>query len=196
MCFRIVQQGGIMQKRNLLIGGTGGVLGIAMGLIFGFEGYRTEAYPDTGKVWTICYGETLGVKKGDKATPEQCNNMLMQSLARHNKPFESLPNELPQNVHLAMLDWTYNVGVGAATSSTAWKYLKSGQYDKACAELPKWRFVTVNGKKLDCSIKSNNCSGVWKRRQIEQDICLGKVTPEQALTMLGSKPMDADGATL
>lgn len=176
-----------MQRRNVL---TGGVLATAMGLVVGFEGYRTNAYQDTGKVWTICYGETKGVKQGDKATKQQCDNILLQSLLAHNKPFESLPVELPDNVHLATLDWAYNVGTGNATSSTLWKYLRVGQWEKACNELPKWRFVA----KQDCAISSNNCSGVYKRRILEQKICLGEVTGDDAIRQLGGKVMLADGA--
>ena len=78
-----------MQTRNVLAGST--ILGSLIALVAGFEGYRTDAYRDTGGVWTICYGETKGVKRGDTATKQQCDNMLIKSLLAHNKPFESLP---------------------------------------------------------------------------------------------------------
>jgi len=177
-----------MQKKNVLAGST--IIGTLFALVAGFEGYKTTAYQDTGKVWTICYGETKGVKRGDTATKQQCDNMLIQSLLAHNKPFESLPYELPDNVHLATLDWTYNVGTGNATSSTLWKYLRVGQWEKACNELPKWRFVA----KQDCSIRSNNCWGVYQRRLMEQKICLGQITGDEAVRSLGAKVLPADGA--
>ncbi len=48
----------------------GGVLGAAMLVAVTFiiakEGERLEAYRDIAGVWTICHGETLGVKPGDK----------------------------------------------------------------------------------------------------------------------------------
>lgn len=176
-----------MQKKNMV---TGGILATLISLVAGFEGYRQSSYQDTGGVWTICYGETAGVKKGQTATKQQCDNQLVQSLLKHNKPFESLPLELPDNVHIAALDWAYNVGTGNATSSTLWKYLKVGQWEKACDELIKWRYVA--GK--DCSIRSNNCSGVYKRRQIETQICLGEITGNQTIAALGGKLPVADRA--
>ena len=47
------------------------------------EGLRFHAYPDPatgGAPWTICYGHTKGVRKGDKATAEQCYKWLAEDL--------------------------------------------------------------------------------------------------------------------
>lgn len=183
-------RGHSVQKKNALFKGS--LLAIAIGLVGTFEGYRTESYQDTGKIWTICYGETLGVKAGQTASKQQCDNMLIQSLLRHNKPFESLPHQLPDNVHLATLDWVYNVGTGNATRSTLWKYLRAGEWERACDQLPRWSRVA--GK--DCSIRSNNCYGVYQRRHVEQQICLGQITGDQAIHALGGDKYIPDGATL
>jgi lysozyme len=48
---------------------------VCCSLVGGFEGIRTTAYPDpaTGREpWTVCYGETEGVKRGDTYTLAQC----------------------------------------------------------------------------------------------------------------------------
>lgn len=177
-----------MAMKHNLIGGTA-LLTVAMGIVAGFEGYRTTAYPDAGNVWTICYGETKGVRHGDTATKQQCDNQLVTSLLAHNEPLTRLNRELPDNVHLAVLDWTYNIGTGAATRSTLWKYLEAGQYAQVCQQFERWRFVAGR----DCA-KDKSCTGVWKRRQIERDLCTGAISPSQALTMLGSKPGNPDGA--
>lgn len=178
-----------MQTRNVLAGST--ILGSVVALVMGFEGVSYNAIkPVPSDPWTICHGETKGVKRGDKATPEQCKNMLIKSLLAHNKPFESLPYELPDNVHLATLDWAYNVGTANATSSTLWQYLRGRQWEKACNELPKWRFVA----KQDCAIRSNNCWGVYQRRLTEQKICLGEITGEEAARALGVTVQPADKA--
>jgi len=163
-----------MQKRNIL---GGGVLVMAVALTTQFEGFSTKAYPDAGNVWTICYGETKGVKRGDAATREQCDSQLIKSLLTHNEPLTKLPNELPDNVHLATLDWVYNVGATNATKSTLWKYLQQGKYNEACGEFTKWRYVA--GK--DCS-KDRSCTGVYTRRIVERDLCMGKITINQALS--------------
>lgn len=180
-----------MQRRNMLMGtGAAGILGLAVALTSQFEGLRLDSYQDSGNVWTICYGETLGVKPGQSATVEQCNSTLIKSLLKHNEPLTTLKRDLPPNVHLAVLDWMYNVGTGAAQRSTLWRHLETGNWQAACDQLPRWRFVA--GK--DCSI-SRSCTGVWKRRQVEHGICTGRLTPEQAITMIGGTLPAPDGAT-
>jgi len=176
-----------MQKRNIL---GGGLLAAAIALVGVLEGRSLIAYPDAGGVWTICDGETKGVKRGDKATPEQCDSQLVKSLIAHNEPLTKLPRELPENVHLAVLDWTYNVGATNATRSTLWKYLQQGNYPAACGEFTKWRFVAGR----DCA-RDKSCTGVYKRRLIERDLCTGTMTTNQALVKLGAEPLAADGAT-
>ena len=44
------------------------------------EGFRKEAYQDIVGVWTIGYGSTLGVKKGDTITKEDAESLLKQEL--------------------------------------------------------------------------------------------------------------------
>ncbi|HIF9180400.1 TPA: lysozyme [Photobacterium damselae] len=153
-----------------------------------FEGLRTVAYQDVGDVWTACYGETLDIKKGDSFTVEQCNDMLASSLNKHNEPLEKIPQQLPIGVHIAALDFAYNVGVGNLRQSTLYQYLKNGNYTAACDEFPRWRYAANR----DCSIRSNNCYGVYARRLIEQDLCRGQLSVEQALTKLKALPLDRE----
>lgn len=176
-----------MQKRNVL---GGGLLVAAVALVSQFEGFSTKAYQDAGNVWTICYGETKGVKRGDTATRAQCDQQLVKSLIAHNEPLTKLPRELPDNVHLATLDWVYNVGETKATKSTLWKYLQQGAYPQACDEFTKWRFVAGR----DCA-KDKSCTGVYNRRVIERDLCRGNITVNDALVKLGAQPLNKDGAS-
>lgn len=175
-------------SRNKL---AGSLLAGAIALAAGFEGVKYVAYQDVGNVWTICYGETLGVKKGDTATPAQCENQLIASLLRHNKPLEKLPRQLPDRVHLAALDFCYNVGVGNCTSSTLWRHLQTGRYDEACQQFTRWRYAAGR----DCSQAGSQCRGVWERRKLERDICTGEVNIEQAAARLGQKLEAPDNAT-
>lgn len=176
-----------MNKNKL----AGSILAAAMALAAGFEGVKYVAYQDVGGVWTLCNGETLGVKKGDTATPEQCNNMLIAGLLRHNAPFEKLPRQLPANVHLAALDFCYNVGTGACTKSTLWRHLETGRYEDACQQFTRWRFAADK----DCSKDGSGCRGVWERRKLERDICTGAVDIKKAAARLGQKLEVPDGAT-
>ena len=176
-----------MNKNKL----AGSLLAAAMALAAGFEGVRYVSYQDVGNVWTVCYGETLGVKKGNTATPAQCESQLIAGLLRHNKPLESLPRQLPERVHLAALDFCYNVGVGNCTSSTLWRHLQTGRYDEACQQFTRWRYAAGR----DCSAAGSQCRGVWERRKLERDICTGAVSIEQASARLGRKLEDPDNAT-
>ena len=44
------------------------------------EGYRSKAYQDAVGVWTIGYGSTKGVKKGDEITKEEAEELLEDEL--------------------------------------------------------------------------------------------------------------------
>ena len=46
-----------------------------------FEGCVLTAYQDTAGVWTIGYGHTKGVKKGDKITHFQAEQFLREDIA-------------------------------------------------------------------------------------------------------------------
>ena len=175
-----------MNKNKL----AGSLLAAAMALAAGFEGVKYVAYQDAGDVWTICYGETLGVKKDDTATPAECKSQLIAGLLRHNAPFEKLPRQLPANVHLAALDFCYNVGTGNCTNSTLWRHLQTGRYNEACQQFTRWRYAAGR----DCSVAGSQCRGVWERRKLERDICTGAVRIEQAVARLGQKLETADNA--
>ena len=59
----------------------------------------------------------------------------------------------------------YNVGVTGFSNSSAKRYLISKQYKQAGQAVLQWKYITLNGKKYDCSIKGNKvCYGLWKRR--------------------------------
>lgn len=176
-------------KRNRLIG----VVAIASTLLVaGHEGLRLKAYRDAAGIPTICNGVTRDVKIGDVATFEQCQSMLLTELKKHNTPFESLPIEIPDRVHIAALDWSYNVGVNATLNSTLYKYLKSGDWNQACNQFTQWRKVRINGVMRDCSLAEwrGKCGGVYDRRITERDLCSGKITIEQALNKLGMSMPD------
>jgi len=67
-------------KRNAALGAA------CISVVGSFEGLRTVAYPDPatrGKPWTVCYGETDGVKAGDRYTVAECKAMLASSLEKY-----------------------------------------------------------------------------------------------------------------
>ena len=112
-----------------------------------WEGTRYTAYLDTGGVPTICTGSTRGVKLGDRATKAECDAMFTADLIRHETGMLACmkyPQDLSDKTYVAILDFTFNVGVGAACKSTLMRKLNAGDVAGACNEMPRW--VRDNGR--------------------------------------------------
>ena len=129
------------------------------------EGLSLTAYRDSAGVPTICYGETKGVQMGQKATLSQCQAMLIQSAGEHAKALDGLPMSLTDVQLLGAIDLTYNIGVSGFKNSTVKRKLMQGDNKGAAQAVLAWRYITIKGKKYDCSVKGNKvCYGLWKRR--------------------------------
>ena len=127
------------------------------------EQFRSVAYQDSGGVWTVGYGETKGVKKGDKTTPERALVQLLTSTEKHADAIRScIKVPLYQHEFDAYVSLSYNIGAGAFCRSTLVKKLNAGDYDGACAEIRRWN--RVGGKVLP---------GLIKRREAEYAMCKG-----------------------
>jgi len=126
-----------------------GAAALALSLAFtgAWEGTRYVAYLDTGGVPTICTGSTRGVKMGDRATKAECDAMFTADLIRHETGMLSCmknPQALSDKTYVAMLDWAYNVGIGAACKSTLMRKLNAGDIVGACNEMSRW--IRDNGR--------------------------------------------------
>lgn len=155
--------------KQLLGYGLGGALAISGAfLVAPFEGKENKAYIDPVGIYTICYGETKNVKKGDYKTDEQCLESLAEDLVSHDKGMMKAVNvQLSDNQHAALLSFCYNVGVSKCTKSTAFKYLNQGKYADACRELLRWN--KAGGKVL---------RGLTLRREAEYKMCMGETKIE------------------
>lgn len=129
-----------------------------------FEGLRLKAYPDPqsgGDPWTIGWGHTQGVKRGDTCTPEQALTWLHQDVAWAESVANKITTQLTQNQFDAVVDFIYNVGSGNFNSSTMKKKLNLGDLPGAGLEFNKW--------------VRNALPGTIIRRQKETDWYYGKV---------------------
>lgn len=95
-------------------------------LVGPWEGRRLVAYLDTlarPPVWTICDGDTNGVKRGDRETPEGCDKRLMEKMERQYRPplVACIPNweKQPLAWRSMMLSLGWNIGTSGACRSTA-----------------------------------------------------------------------------
>jgi len=156
-----------------LYGLIGGILvGISATLLTftaGHEGVRYNAYLDTGKVPTICYGHTAGVVMGMSATKQQCEKWLVQDLQIAQKGVRKhLKVPVPRTQLDAYTDFVFNVGEGAFARSTMLKKANRGDRKGSCMEFLRWVYVG----KLDCRLSSSRCSGIPKRRDAEFGLCM------------------------
>ena len=166
---------------------TGATLlgGAITGVIQHNEGLSLTAYKDSAGVPTICYGETKGVKMGQRATLSDCQKQLIQSAGEHAKALDGLPMQLSDVALLGALDFTYNVGVAGFNGSSVKRHLKSLDYTAAAKAVLDWRYISKyqrsspgigwvykggNRWTFDCSQYINGrrnkvCWGLWERRQ-------------------------------
>lgn len=131
-------------------------------LIKHFEGYRGEAYLCPAGVWTIGWGTTLGVRRGQKTTPAEAESFLKRDLEKFEQQVAELVKvPLTSNQFSALVSFAYNCGVGALKSSTLLKKLNASYYLGAAEEFLRWN--KVNGKPF---------AGLTRRRVAERSLFL------------------------
>ena len=134
----------------------------AYALIKEFEGLRLHAYQDSAGVWTIGWGHTGDVKRGQSITIHQAEALLALDIgiaaAAVNRHVEA---PLSQNMFDALVSFTFNLGEGRLAQSTLLKKLNLRDYHAAAAEFPKWVKGKHKGKKV-------TLPGLVKRRAAER----------------------------
>ncbi|MFS1981158.1 lysozyme [Vibrio lentus] len=137
--------------------------------IANLEGCRTQAYRCSAHVWTNGLGHTTGVKQGDVVDEEQiARNFIADVQAAEKSVNRYLTADVTQAQFDVLVSFVFNLGAGNLKRSTMLTLFNQNQPSKACLELSRW--VYVNGK--NCRNPDSQCSGVVKRRQIEQQACL------------------------
>jgi lysozyme len=157
-----------MSKSRLIIAGTGAAtaLGLmAIVVVGGHEGLVLKSYRDVVGVWTACYGETKDIRPGMKFTKERCDEMLLNDgLARHEQGMRgclNAPDQIPDKTYVAMVSFTYNVGIGAFCKSTVARRLNNLDYRGACDALLAWN--KAGGRVI---------KGLTIRRKAERKLCM------------------------
>jgi lysozyme len=150
------------QPSRARIGAAAAFTAAMVAFVGAWEGLSLTAYPDVIGVWTVCYGETKDVRRGQRFSKGDCDAQLVKSLATHETGMlRCLTRPLPDPVHGAFLSLTYNIGVGAFCRSTAARLANAGDFKGACAALKRF----------------NRAGGVvWKglvnRRAAEYELCM------------------------
>lgn len=137
---------------------------LAVSLVAGGEGLRTMAYKDPVGIPTICFGETKGVKMGDRKTPQECQNMLELRLEEfYGNALACLPelenqSEKRKAAHISLI---YNIGGGAYCKSSVVALSRAGHWEAGCDAFLKFRFA-----------KGIPLPGLTNRRKHEREYCL------------------------
>lgn len=131
-------------------------------LVATWEGLRTTAYQDIVGVWTICYGHTQGVQRGDKSTPGECKSQLVKELAVYADGVDRcITRNISEGERIALVSLAYNVGVSGVCKSTALRKMNAGDRQGGCDALLMWRYA--GGKEVQ---------GLLNRRKDERKVCL------------------------
>lgn len=132
------------------------------------EGYVGEAYPDPAHGWavpTIGFGETEGVKPGDKTTPVRALVRLLESADEHAQGVQRCLDgaKLYDYEFSAYVSLAYNIGVGAFCRSSIPAKVKAERYEDGCRTILLYN--RAGGQVL---------TGLVKRRQAEFRQCIGQ----------------------
>lgn len=140
------------------------VTALVIGIVGAWEGVRTVAYRDVVGIPTVCFGETRGVKMGDRYTLEECRVMLGEGVKQFEAGMRSCltnPDAIPDKPYASMISVTYNIGTGAFCRSTMARRLNAGDIRGACDALLAWN--KAGGRVVQ---------GLTNRRQDERRLCL------------------------
>ena len=109
-------------------------------LVKPWEGRSLTAYLDTlakPPVWTICDGDTLGVRRGMVETPAGCDRRLATRIAREYRArlAACIPTwgAAPVSWRAMMNSLAWNIGSAAACGSTAARLGRAGRWLESCA---------------------------------------------------------------
>ncbi len=133
---------------------------VCVDLVKQYEGYRDTSYQDTGGVWTIGYGTTRGVAKGQTIRREDAESRLHKDLIEaSNDVIDNVQCKLNQNQFDALCSFVYNIGGSQFRNSTMLKMLNGGHYSSAAQQFTRWN--KDNGVVL---------AGLTKRRLAERTL--------------------------
>ncbi|MGO6737112.1 lysozyme [Rhizobium ruizarguesonis] len=134
-------------------------------LIKPWEGLSLTSYPDIVGVWTACYGETLGVRPGQKFTKAECEDKLLTRVTNdYYRPLTQCIAEFdrkPVEWQAAAISVTYNVGVGTACNSSFARLARAGEIKNSCQAMTL--FNRAGGRVVQ---------GLVNRRAAELKLCL------------------------
>ena len=112
-----------------------------------FEGLRLEAYKCPGGVWTIGYGHTFNVKRGDRISKYAAKEMLIEDIRIVERQVMALKVCHKQGELDALVSFAFNLGIERLKESTLLKRIQRHEGEDAIKhEFRRW--VRAGGKEL------------------------------------------------
>lgn len=140
---------------------------LAAPLVIKWEAVVQRPYVDPVGILTACVGETARdvVTLKDAFSRDECVAVMGASLYAHALELDKCVDvPLASHEAVAVLSWSYNVGIGAACKSTLVRMLNAGRpAAEWCAQLSRWD--KAGGRQL---------KGLVRRRAEERAMCEGR----------------------
>lgn len=131
----------------------------AIEMIKRYEGFRAHAYQCSAGRWTIGFGHTGSVKKGDFIRREDAEKLLKSDLVKYEKMVAQIDAKgkynFNSNEFSALVSFAFNVGNVKTVTANGTRNRK-----QIANAMLKYRCVTINGKK-------RVLAGLEKRRKEE-----------------------------
>jgi len=136
-----------------------------LALIKKFEGLSLDAYRDVGGIWTIGYGHTGGVYKGDRISAGQAEWLLAQDVAPAEDWVAARTANASDNQFAAMVSLTFNIGNNAFLGSSVRRQHNAADFPAAAQAFLLWDKAPVDGILV-------TVNGLLSRRNAERTLYL------------------------
>lgn len=134
---------------------------IATPFVAGFEGLRQYVYRDPVGIPTFCFGETKNPEWGKRYSLAECHALKANRMQEFADGVAAcLRVDVQPHRYAALVSFAYNVGTGAACSSSVVRRLNAGEGAAACDSLMLWT-----------KARGIEFPGLVRRRAAEREMC-------------------------
>lgn len=163
-----------------------------------WEGLRLTAYQDTNGTWTIGWGHTKTARPDMAITEAEAEHLLTQDLRWAEAAIDRLVTvDLTDCQFAALVVWCFNIGETEARKSTLVRLLNKGRYDSVPGQLARWKFETINGKKVESAGLMNRRSAevaLWAQGDASSPVPVPRPASPERSSPMKSKTIQAGGA--
>lgn len=124
-----------MRKQNLLLYPPE----LAAEFVAEQEGFKAVAYKCPAGVWTIGFGHTKDVHRGDTVTRGDAYRLLDNDLKQYQEDLAALIKvDVTENQFIALMSFIYNFGITKCRTYTLFKKINAGDVEGIKAWWPRY----------------------------------------------------------